>query len=249
MMKLGKLAPKEHPNTLRLSLFFKDDLPEPARKVFREYKTPPEAIKMYLNDKYSCCVFAGLCNKIIHDTVHTANVAIPTDEEMLAAYSAVTGFDPATGAHDDGTIMVEALEYMRTVGIAGHKILAWAQIDHRNLKHRKLACDWFGGTLIGAQMPNSAMQQFDTKQSFHVIWGNLGMAGGHCMFRPGYGRDGEDYVTWANWEQKAAASWASHYVDEEYVLITPDWINKATQKTPGGLDLAALESAIGKLRA
>lgn len=249
MLKLGKRAPRPHPNTLRLSLFFKDDLPEPARRVFREYKTPPEAQKMYLNDKYSCCVFAALCNKIIHDTVHTGTIVIPTDEEMLAAYSAVTGFNAATGAHDDGAIMTEALEYMREVGIAGHKILAWAQIDHRNLKHRRLGVQMFGATLLGAQMPNSAMDQFDAGKSFSVSWKNIGMAGGHAMMKPGYGAEGSNYVTWSKWDQKVGLSWENHYVDEEYVVISPDWLNKATQQTPGGLDLAALEKAISALRA
>ena len=239
--KLGKRAPRQHRNTLSLHNFFwSDPLPQAATKVWREYKTPAEAKLLFDNDKYGDCVFAMMANKIIHDTVHTGSIVIPTLDQVLEAYSAVTGFDRKTGLNDNGTVMTEAFEYWRTVGIAGHKILAWVQIDHRNLEHRALGCQWFGATMIGVQLPNSAMEQFDAGKSFRLTWANRGMAGGHAMLKPGYGREGENYVTWAKWDQKAAASWAHHYVDEEYVVISETWLDENTGKTPGGLDINAL---------
>lgn len=241
-MKLGKLAPKHNPRSLPFGKYLTGVLPSPAEKVFREYKTPDNAKLMYGNDQWGDCVWAMSANAIILATCHTGNVVIPTLEDVLGGYSAVTGFDPKTGANDNGTAITDALEYLRTTGMAGHKILAWAKIDHTNLLHRQLGVDLFGCTLVGVQLPASAQDQFSNNQPWEA--GNTNIEGGHAILHPGYGSEGDDYVTWAKWDQKASAAWSAQYVDEEYVIITEDWINQVTQKTPGGLDLATLEADI-----
>jgi hypothetical protein len=249
MMRLGKLPPQLHPHTLRLGKYLAGDLlPAPATKVYREYKTPEEAKQMFGNNRYGDCVFAMLANLLILATCHTGKVFVPTEEDVLRAYADVTGFDPATGANDNGTVMTDALEYMRATGIAGHKILGWAQIDHTNLAHRQLGVDLFGATLVGVNFPESAMLQFENGQSWRVEPRSR-LDGGHAILHPGYGRLGDDYVTWGKWDQKAAAAWSYAYVDEEYVAITPDWVDRVTGKTPGGLDLATLEKDLSALAA
>lgn len=247
-MKLGKLAPKHNPKTLPFQRYVTGALPDPARKVYREYKTPADAMQMYGNDQYGDCVWAMLANILILMTVHTGEIVIPTDADVLGAYSAVTGFDPATGANDNGTAITDALDYMRTTGMSGHKILAWAQIDHTNLLHRDLGVDLFGATLVGVQLPMSAQRQFSNGQSWEVIDGDE-IEGGHAILHPGYGSMGGDYVTWAKWNQKASSIWEQTYIDEEYVIITEDWLNHVTQTTPGGLDLATLENDMKSISA
>lgn len=244
-MKLGRLAPKFNPRTLRFRHFLTGELPSPATKVYREYKTPEEAKQMYGNDQYGDCVWAMMANMVILATCHTGQVVIPTLEEVLGAYSAVTGFDPATGANDNGTSVTDALEYMRTTGLGGHKILAWAAIDPRYLMHRQLGCDFFGATLVGVNLPASAQKQFGNS-AWEVVPQDF-IEGGHAILRPGYGRLGDDYVTWAKWDQKASAAWSQAYVEEEYVVITQDWLDTVTHKTPGGLDLDALNTLLRSL--
>jgi hypothetical protein len=247
-MKLGKLAPKHNLKTLPFQRYVAGVLPDPARKVYREYKTPVEAMQMFGNDMYGDCVWAMLANILILMTVHTGTVVIPTDADVLAAYSAVTGFDPTTGSNDNGTAITDALDYMRTTGICGHKILGWAQIDHTNLTHRQLGVDLFGATCVGVQLPASAQRQFANGQSWEVNDGDE-IEGGHAILHPGYGSEGGDYVTWAKWDQKASLAWEQTYIDEEYVIITEDWLNQATQQTPGGLDLATLQTDLTALSA
>lgn len=242
-MKLGKLAPKEHAKTLMLSKYTAGVLPTPAAKVYREYAVPTVAKQMYGNDLYGDCVWAMLANSIILTTVHTGSLVVPSLEDVLGGYSAVTGFDPKTGNNDDGTSMTDALAYMQTTGMAGHKILAWAKIDHTDAWHRKVAVDLFGCTLVGVQLPDSAQSQFNSEQSWEVVK-NSPIDGGHAILHPGYGSEGGDYVSWAKWDQKASTAWESEYIDEEYVVITESWFNQVTQKTPGGLDLASLEQDI-----
>lgn len=250
-LRLGKLAPKSNPKTLDFARYLSSPdiaLPEPVAKVYREYKTPDLAKQMYGNDQYGDCVWAMLANFVILTTVHTGTIVIPTVEEVLKGYSDVTGFDPTTGANDNGTAITDALAYMQSTGLAGHKILAWAQIDHSNLQHRQLGAQLFGATLVGVQLPSSAMDQFNAGSNWEVDPESQ-IEGGHAILRPGYGSEGDDYVTWAKWDQKASSDWSAQYVDEEYVAITNDWFNLMTQHTPGGLDLATLEQDLKALTA
>jgi hypothetical protein len=225
-----------------LSKYLTGELPSPATKVYREYATPDNAKLMYGNDQYGCCVWAMAANALILATCHTGTVVIPTPQDVLGAYSAVTGFNPVTGANDNGTAITDALDYLHNTGMAGHKILAWAKIDHTNLVHRQLGVDLFGATLVGVQLPASAQSQFANSESWEVV--PTGIDGGHAILHPGYGSLGDDYVTWAKWDQKASAAWSAQYIDEEFVIITQDWFNQATQKTPSGIDLATLEADI-----
>jgi hypothetical protein len=246
--KLGKLPPKAHPKTLMLSKYMTADLPTPAEKVYREYKTPPAAIQMFGNDEYGDCTCAGAANLLILWTCHTGTVVIPTLDEVLAMYAAVCpGFSPGPPVvNDNGAAMTDVLNYLQTTGIAGHKILGWAAIDFTNIVQRKLACQWFGATYVGVNFPSAAMNQFDAGQPWEVVDGDT-IEGGHAIIRPGYGADGDDYVTWAKWDQKASAAWSAAYVEEEYAIITQDWIDQATQKTPGGLDLVTLQADLAAL--
>lgn len=245
-MELGKLAPKHNAKSLPFGKYLTGELPAPASKVYREYKTPPEAIQMYGNDQYGDCTCAGAANLLILDTCHTGMVVIPTLDEVLDLYSAVSGFDRVTGANDNGAAMTDVLEQLRTNGLSGHKILAWAKIDHTNALHRQIAVDLFGATYVGVQLPESAQDQFNANQSWEVVEGDK-IEGGHAIIHPGYGSEGGDYVTWAKWDQKASGEWESSYIDEEYVIITQDWINQATQKTPGGIELSTLQADIALL--
>jgi hypothetical protein len=240
--KLGKLAPKYSYKTIPFGHIVAEGLlPSPATKVYREYKTPAAAKQMFGNDQYGDCTCAGIANMLILATSHTGTVVIPTLQNVLDLYTAVTGFNQQTGANDNGAAMTDVLAYVQKNGFCGHKILGWAQIDHNNLVHRQLGCDLFGGTYVGVNLPMNAQQQFANSQSWEVV-PNDTIEGGHCIIRPGYGSLGDDYVTWANWEQKASSAWSITYVEEEYVIITEDWINQATKKTPGGIDLATLET-------
>jgi hypothetical protein len=246
-LKLGKLDPRPHPATLDFARYLTGELPEPAHKVWREYAVPASAKQMYGNSDYSDCVWAMCANALILTSVHTGPIVVPTLQEVLAGYSAVTGFDPLTGANDDGTAMTDALAYWKDVGIGGHKILAWAQIDHTNLVHRKLGVDLFGMTLVGVQLPASAQEQFAAGQPWEYI-PDSPIEGGHAILRCGYGAAGSDYESWAKWDQKASNDWEANCIDEEYVIITPQFINQATQRTPGGLDLATLQADLAAMK-
>lgn len=241
MPRLGKLAPKLHPKSLLLAKYLPSlVLPGPARKVFREYKTPEAAKQMYGNDKYGCCVWAMMANFIILTTSHTGATVIPTLDDVLTAYSAVTGFNRETGENDNGTVMTDALEYMRTTGMAGVKILGWVKIDYNSRAHRMLGVQLFGATLTGVMFPESAQKQFQAGGPWELETDSP-IEGGHAILHTGFGALGDNYVTWAKWDQKASLAW-SKTVDEEYVAITKAWLDQTTKLSPSGLDLETLKS-------
>ena len=208
----------------------------PSRKVYREYKTPSAAMQMFGNDTIGDCTCAGIANLIVLWTSHTGSVDIPSTDEVVGMYSAVTGYNPDDPSTDNGAAMTDVLAYMASTGLGGHKIRGWAAINHTNLTHRKLACDLFGATYVGVNLPASAQTQFPGP--WEVV-PNDPIEGGHCIIRPGYGSLGDDYVTWANWTVKASAAWSKTYVDEEYIILTDDWFNQQG-KTPGGVDFETL---------
>lgn len=245
--KTGKLAPKFHSKTLAFSKYLTGELPAPAEKVFREYKIPEVAKLMYGNDEVGDCTCAAAANDIILKSVHTGKIKIPLLEDVMDMYSTISGYDPSAGANDNGCAMTDVLEHLRTVGLGGDKILGWAQIDHTDSLHRKLGVDWFGSTYTGVLLPSDAEDQFDAKQPFEVTKGISGVDG-HCILHVGYGSAGDDYVTWARWDQKASNAWSAQSVDEEYVIFTEDWFDHNTQKTPGGIDVDGLWADIKLLK-
>ena len=55
-------------------------------------------------------------------------MATPSDKQVVAAYSAITGYNPSTGANDNGAVEIDVLNYWRQTGIAGHKIGAYVAL-------------------------------------------------------------------------------------------------------------------------
>lgn len=220
--------------TLFLSDYVTAKLPTPADKVYREYKIPKEGYKMYANDKVGDCTLAGGANLKILFTSHTGKVVIPTTDVVLDMYAEITGYNRKTGDNDNGAAMPDVLNYFQTKDFFGTKILGWAAINYRNINHRRIGVDLFGATYVGIKLPNSAQSQFklDGQCNFEVVQ-NDSIEGLHCIVHPGYGSEGGDYWTWSNPLVKASADWEETYVEEEYVVIAPDWFDQTTGLTPG----------------
>jgi hypothetical protein len=252
-MKLGKLAPKVHPKTLKLSAFLKATAPPPPpRKLWREYKIQDWG--MFANDTVGDCTCAAVAHMLMLVTAHTGGIVIPELSDIMAMYSAITGYDPSkTDRHgnnptDTGAAVTDVLAYWQGTGIAGHKILGWAQIDQNNLTMRQQGMYIFGANDVGVDLPANAMDQFDDLQDWDVAANDGGIDGGHCIVETGYGSKGSNFVTWGA-NQKATNEWSAKYVDEAYVVITQDWINNADGLAPNSMDLDALNAALTEIRA
>jgi hypothetical protein len=203
---------------------------------------------MYGNDRYGDCVWAMIGHLIEAWTTYGQGKTVTVDEAaLLKGYSAVTGFNPADPSTDRGTVIADALSYWRKTGIAGHKILAYAQVDHTNRAEVDAALSIFGGLCLGVRFPASAMDQFNTHQAWHVVNPDGGIEGGHAVHHGYYQTSAQDerVVTWGA-VQTMTDDWWNRYVEEAWVVITPEWLS-AAGTSPGGVDLQGLGDDFARL--
>src|SRR5690242_9138164 len=104
-IKLGRSAPSPaDERDLELSQFLRapHELPSPpAANDYISYVVSGFSSAMFGNDRYGDCVFASSGHRTMVQSALSGKQAMPTEAELLAAYAAVTGFDPATGANDN----------------------------------------------------------------------------------------------------------------------------------------------------
>lgn len=233
----GKLDPLSEKEAPRVKLG--DHLTStPAVPAVVDWASKILSWPMYDNDRYGDCTCAAIGHAIQAWTTYGDgdNIVLPVTD-ILALYSAVTGFDPATGANDHGAIEQQILAYVQKYGVGGHKIRAFAQVDHRNLTEMKQALDLFGTVYVGFQVPQSCETQFAAGQPWTVVPGSP-TVGGHAI---DFQKWDENYiyaVTWGKLQPMTPEFWLT-YGDEAWVIITDDWIAK-NGLSPTGLNLDAL---------
>jgi hypothetical protein len=236
--KLGKHAPKFHAKTLFYRNYHVAVPPAPL-VCYYNLRLRQSAWGMYGNDQLGDCAIADPAHQILLETSYTRKMPNPTDAEVLAAYSAVSGYngDPST---DNGCAMTDVWNYWSTTGIAGDKIAGWVQIDPTNLEHVRQAIFAFGGVHVGVQLPNSAMDQFNAGQDWKVVADDGGIAGGHAIYVPGYVPGYICPVTWGR-AIRASLAWLARYCDEMYATVSLDWLTTQTGLSPSHIDLATLK--------
>jgi len=244
---LGKLAPKFNPKTLDFARYLKPKaIAPPPTKSYWEYKIPEPTWGMYANDTIGDCTCAAAAHLLMNWTAHTGSMVTPALEEVLGMYSAISGYDPISGANDNGAAITDVLDYLQKTGLAGHKIDGWAQIDHTNLNHAKTAIYLFGGINIGVQVPQSIMDQTDQHETWDVVPNDGGIDGGHSIPNFGYGATGTTCVTWGAL-QPMTWEWFKKYCDEAYCLLSLDWL-ASSGLAPSHLDVASLRADLQELR-
>jgi hypothetical protein len=238
-MKLMSALPKPKYTGPILKLSdYTANLIQVPRKVYWEYKIPAGQWQMMGNDTVGDCELARIAHMLMLFTAHTGTMVVPTLQEVIAAYSAITGYDPATGANDNGAATPDVLNYWQTVGIAGHKIAGWAQVDSTQ-EAIEQAIWLFGGAATDISVYQSMMDQTNSKQAWDNPSGSL--LGYHAVPTFGFGSEGATCVTWGALQQ---VGWPTllQILQGNYTVITQDWINQETQKTPNGFAFADLQA-------
>jgi hypothetical protein len=203
---------------------------------------------MHLNDRIGDCTCASAAHIIeAVSTYGQGATAEIGDEAILEVYSAVSGYDPRTGENDNGAVMQDVLDLWRKVGIGGHQILAFAEVDISDRSEVDAAVNLFGHVYLGLNVPYSALDQFDKGQAWDVVRRDGGNAGGHAVHAGYFNQDERTLkvVTWARVQGMTDAFWA-RYVEEAWVAVTPEWLNEVGQ-SPAGLDLYGLGQALAEL--
>ncbi|GAA4626583.1 hypothetical protein GCM10023196_035410 [Actinoallomurus vinaceus] len=236
---------------LHLGPFLTGTYPKPPVKV--DYVSAVDEWPMYGNDQYGDCVWAMIGHTIEAATAYGQGRTVKVSEaDVLRGYSDVTGFDPVDPSTDQGTVIQDALDYWRKTGVGGHQILAFAQVDIHDPGEVDAALWLFGHLQLGINFPAVAMDQFDAGQPWDVVKNDGGIEGGHAIDL-GYvlgnppqlvGRAANGnyrIITWGRVQEMTPAFWG-RYVEEAWVVVTPEWISQKGT-SPEGLDVAALGEA------
>jgi hypothetical protein len=241
--KLGKLQQRKDRRTLDLRKYLDLKMlpPTPISYSWDDPKVTDWG--MMGNDNAGDCVEACGGHQIQVWTDATGAMRRPTDTQIIADYTAMSGYNPATGANDNGTVIIDYLNYWRNTGLSsGDKILAYTAVMAWMQDHIKKSIFLFGGVCVGAGLPIDAQTQNVWDVSLSTDFngsGAPGSWGGHCFTIIGYNQEFVAIITWG--ALKAVSwRWFIAYITEIYPVINMDFILNG--KTPSGFNLALLQS-------
>lgn len=214
-----------------------------------------EDIRMYGNDRYGSCTCTAIGHSIDlrERTAKQEDIQLET-KEVLAVYSAVTGFDPQDPNTDNGAYMLDVLNYVRRYGMGAqadgspHKLIGFAQIDPKSPREWRLASHLFGGVYWGAGLPLTAGDQLDEGKNYWRVDADAGSRaefgswGGHAMHSGGYS---EGSIVTCTWGRRLRVTWEfiAEYCDEAYITVTQDYLREGG-KTREGFSLEQLINAV-----
>jgi hypothetical protein len=240
-MKLGKLAARRDPRTLRLAKYMPAALP--AIPAAMDLSPLVPSWGMMRNDELGDCTCAAAGHLLMQWTAAAGKPFSPSDADIVAAYSAITGYTPDDPSTDRGAVEIDVLNFWKARGIAGHRIGGYAAVNHLDHAHVRAAAYLFGGVYIGVALPVCAQNQnvWDVPGRVAKFFEGddaPGSWGGHAVEVVAYDAEGVTVVTWGALKRMTWAFW-DKYVDEAYAVLSQDFVN-GQGKTPEGFNLAEL---------
>jgi hypothetical protein len=230
---LGKLPSVYRPGTLMLAAY----LPEkhmPIPEKVDNYSAVTDW-NMMLNDQIGDCAVAapGHLTQAWTKLACGREVVIP-DDEILKAYSAISGYTPGDQSTDAGCVEADVLDHWKNVGIGGHTIDAYARVEVSSEYQVRLATYLFGGVYSGLALPQTAQDQ-KIWSSVHGAGDEPGSWGGHAVPLLGYSAHKMTCITWGAPLDMTWSFWR-RYGDEAYACLSKDWVDEASMKAPNHLD-------------
>jgi hypothetical protein len=160
---------------------------------------------------------------------------------------------PGQNPTDRGTNVRAALGYRRATGIVDasgtrHKITAYLALDIGKIKAGDFsevaeAAYLFGAVGIGIQVPQSAETEFHDHKMWSYVAGSPN-AGGHYVPIVAH-RHHIECVTWGR-VQPMGDRFVSHYVDEAWAIVNPDFLDVNGQN-PQGFNMSQLMADLAAL--
>jgi hypothetical protein len=252
-VRLGKADPRVDPRTLKLAKYFGGNL-LPALPASERNAVGLAGFPMLANNRYGNCTCAALGHAYeVIEWRDGKGTKIQADEQAVEQLYWATGNPTTPGADDSGRNMLDILKYIRTNGLFGRKVVAFAQFDPRNHDHYKAVILLFGFAYVGLQLPAAAQG--------HSVWagidpsspeGKPGSWGGHTIINQAYNPPGGALAmggtVGVTWGKRINIGWdfLDAYADEAYAIIFQDWLD-ASGTSPDNFDLAALQADLAAL--
>jgi hypothetical protein len=215
----------------------------PAPVVSNDYvaavlKQSPGGFGVMLNNSIGNCVCADSGHQVMIHTANAGTIIIPTDNDILALYEAVGGYNPADPSTDQGCDETAMCQYMESTGLCGQKSAGTAMVDPARIVHLKWSAQLFGACRLGITVTDDMMTAFGTGQPWTTYSGNVD--GGHDVPIVKYDSEYAYVITWG---QLQAVAWSlvadPKFLQESHAEVFPDFIS-AGGTAPNGFDLQAL---------
>ncbi len=253
--KLGRLATRHDERTLHLGRYLNQFAPgtlPPVQPAVAWSKAVTVPWGMMHNDTVGDCTLATAGHMAMTWTANAQGKAkVIPDAAILKGYEDVTaqenggqGYDPQTGANDNGCVVLDVLNYWRKTGVGGDTIMAYAKVDLAKPDEVRQAIALFGGVYLGVDLPLTAQAQTGPGKFWGVPPtgakgdGAPGAWGGHAIPSVDYDPHGLTVVTWGAL-QRMTWNFLKVYGGEAYAIISMDWIRSG--KSPGGFPLSLLQ--------
>ncbi len=190
------------------------------------------------NDQYGDCVIAAGAHFQQLVTTLTGKPNVPTTDQVLAAYTAITGFNASDPSTDNGTDPMAFLQYWQTTGLWGTKIGPFVEANPASPLQIRDSIWFFGGALVGLALPMSAQDQdiWDVPPGGWTADNQPGSWGGHEVLGVSAGPRLVELITWGA-SKFCTYTFLSACCDQLSVVISPDWF--VGGMSPGGVPLAS----------
>lgn len=192
------------------------------------------------NDEIGLCVYAGPGHMVKLISQQTGVGLTVTRQQVVDAYAEDTGYDPVTGANDNGAVIRDMLKRWQSKGLYGTKALAYALVDYTDPDEVAIA-SWLGcGTIGGYALPLASQKQVDSMG--RQIWflpdtgfpkgQGPGTWGGHCIYETATspaidgGNSWGDNIIWT-------PEWRQACQDECWIVLVDAW-KLVTGRAPNG---------------
>ena len=208
----------------------------------------PDDIGVYGNDSIGDCAAAEAAHGAMLTSILGGNtMARFTNKQVIAFYSAVTGYDPSDPSTDQGTDYRVMLSYLRKHGIKDadnkvHKIGAFVLLDG-SLAQLDQALWLFGNVPVGVDLPDSAQDQFSAGQPWDVVRGAQ-IDGGHAIGGIEKIKNGYLMTTWGR-KQPVTARFLRKYMTQAWGVVSPEMLKAG--KSVHGYNLTELDNFVKAL--
>jgi len=255
-----KLPGKHRPRILLSNYIDKTTIPTSPTSV--DYSAPAMSVIQNLegNDSVGDCVLAEEAHFIGVQTGNAGTLFSYTVAQTLAAYSAITGYNPAIPSTDQGTDPITCMNYFIQNAYAdGTKLDGYAEVDATNQAEVQFAINAFGNLKMWVGLPDAWINPFPNSNGFVWDVAPANPNNGHCIGSPSYNStrvvgstsQGVQVMTWGLIGTVTWAALASLFSDGSggglAVRVTPDWVIKNSGKTPSGFAFSDLVSDFNSL--
>lgn len=222
--RLGKRKPDPTKPRLRLANFLSGTPPQVPAAADHFSKVPQWGL--YRNNEWGICGPTALANsRRLITQAATGTMDAPPQGDVTDLYTRVSGFNPATGANDDGVILQDMLTEAVKNGLGSHKPLGFAEVDHTNIDEMMAAIAIFGFLIIGVDLRTPQQSQTNQRLWEHVDaggdWGGHAILGGRYTNPDGTLADRTGVVTWAMLVDMTD-NFINRQLDEAWVVIWPE---------------------------